>query len=100
MPAHLVLQVLGGLARRIPAAAHIAEHFAGQLAAVEAFGEHDVQRLVRDLGDRVPDRNLNCADADGALAMAAGFLVLHHDGENFFRREIAGVVKQRVRAAP
>ena len=28
--------------------------------------------------------------------MPAGFLVLHHDGETFFRREIAGVVEQRV----
>ena len=98
MAAHLVLQILRGLARRIPAAADIAEHFVGDLAAVVALGEHAVQRLVGDLGDRVPHRDLDGADADRALAVAAGFLVAHHRGENFFRREIvAGVVEQRLR---
>ena len=96
MAAHLVLQILGGLARRIPAAADIAEHFVGDLAAVEALGQHAVQRLVGDLGDGVPDRDLDGADADRALGMPAGLFVLHHDGEDFFRREIAGVIEQRV----
>ena len=51
-----------------------------------------------DLGHRVPHRDLDGADADRALAMAAGFLVLHHHGEDLFRREIiAGVVEQRLR---
>ena len=96
MAAHLVLQVLGGLARRVPAAADIAEHFVGALAAVEALGEQHMQRLVGDLGERVPDRDLDGADADRALGMPAGFLVLHHDGEAFVRRELAGVVEQAV----
>ena len=89
MAAHLVLQVLGGLAGRVPAAADIAEHFLGALAAVEALGQQHVQRLVGDLGERVPDRDLDGADADRALGMAARFLVLHHRGEAFLRRESA-----------
>jgi hypothetical protein len=57
-----------------------------------------MQRLFRDLGDRVPHRDLDGADADRALAVAAGFLVLHHDGEDFFRRKIvAAVVDERFR---
>ncbi len=100
MAAHLVLQVLRGLARRIPAAADIAKYLAGDLAAVEALGENDMQRLLRDLGERIPDRDLDGADADGALAVSAGFLVLHHDGEDFLGREIAGAIEQRNRAAP
>ena len=98
MAAHLVLQVLGGLARRIPAAADVAEHLVGDLAAVVALGQQAMQRLAGDLGDRVPDRDLDGADADRALAVAAGFLVLHHHGEDFLRIEIvAGLVEQRLR---
>ena len=94
MPPHLVLQVLGGLARRVPAAADIAEHLVRHLAAVVALGQHAMQRLACDLGDRVPDRDLDGADADRALAVAAGFLVPHHHGEDFFRIEIvAGLVR-------
>ena len=96
MAAHLVLQVLGGLARRVPAAADVAEHFLGALAAVEALGQQHVQRLVGDLGERVPDRDLDGADADRALRVAARLLVLHHGGEAFVRREQAGVVEQRL----
>jgi hypothetical protein len=44
MPAHLVLQVFDGLPGPVPAAADIAEHFVGQLAVVEAFGQQAVQR--------------------------------------------------------
>jgi hypothetical protein len=56
-----------------------------------------VQRLVGDLGDGVPHRHLDGADADRALGMPAGLLVLQHDGEDFLRREIvAGVIKQRI----
>ncbi len=98
MAAHLVLQVRDGFAGRIPAAADVAEHFVDRPAAVVALGEQPMQRLSGDLGDRVPDRDLDGADADRALAVAAGFFVLHHDGEDFFRREIvARVVEQRFR---
>ena len=98
MTAHLVDQVLRGLARRIPAGADITEHFVGDLAAVVALRKHHMQRLAGDLGHRVPHRDLDGADADRALAVAAGFLVLHHRGENLFRREIiAGLVEQHLR---
>jgi hypothetical protein len=94
--AHLVLQILGGLARCIPAAADVAEHLVGDLAAVEALGQHAVQRLLRDLGDGVPDCDLDGADADRAFGMPAGLLVLHHDGKDFIRCEVAGGIEQRV----
>ena len=57
-----------------------------------------MQRLAGDLRDRIPDRDFDGADADRALAVAAGFLPLHHGGEDFLRREVlAGVVEQRCR---
>jgi hypothetical protein len=57
-----------------------------------------VQRLVCDLGDRVPDRHLDGADRDRALAVAAGFLPLQHGGEHFGRIEVLLVlVEQRLR---
>ncbi len=96
MALHLVGQILGGFAGRIPAAADIAKNLVGDFAAVVALGKQPMQRLFRDLGDRVPDRDLDGADADRALAVAAGFFVLHHHGEDFFRRKIiAGLVEQR-----
>src|SRR5579862_9116525 len=97
MAPHLVLQVLDGLARRVPAATDIAEYLVGGLAAVEPLGEHDMQRLVRDLGERVPRRDLDGADADRTLTVPAGLLVLHHDGEDLVRREPAGLIQQPLR---
>jgi len=84
---------LRGLARCVPAAADIAEHLVRHLAAVVALGEHGVQRLFRDLGDRVPDRDFDRADADRAFAVAAGLFIAGHHREDFLRREIvAGLV--------
>jgi hypothetical protein len=97
VPAHLVLQILGGLAREIPAAANVAEHPVAHLAAAVALGQQPVQRLLSDLRHRVPDSNLDGADADRALAVAAGFLSLHHRGKEFGRIEIfSGVVEERL----
>src|SRR6476469_5480321 len=97
MPAHLVLQVLDCLARPIPAAAHVAEHLFRNIAAIEALGEHGVQRLIRNLGDRVPYCYLNGANSDRALGMSAGLFTPHHAIENFRGSEIAaGIVEQRV----
>ena len=87
MAAHLVLQLLAALAGLVPAAADIDEHLVRAFAAAVALGEHAVQRLVRDLGDGVPHRDLDRADADRALAVAAGFLVAHHRGEDFVRAQ-------------
>ena len=71
MATHLVLQIFYGLARRIPAAADVAEDLGGGLAAVVALGQHAVERFCRDLGNRIPDRDLDRADRDRALAVSA-----------------------------
>ena len=98
MAAHLVLHVLEGLAGRVPAAADVAEHLLRDLAAVVALRQHAVQRLALDLGDGVPQRDLDGADRDRALGVAAGFLALHHAGEHLRGIEVAAArVEQRVR---
>ncbi len=98
MAAHLVLQILDRLPRPVPAAADVAEHLVRNLAAVESLGEQHVQRLVGDLGNRIPDRDLDGADGDRALGMPAGFFPPHHAGENFRGIEIAAAcVQKRVR---
>ena len=98
MAAHLVLQVAHRLSREVPAAADIAEDFLGDLAAVVALGQHAMERLFGDLGDRVPDRDLDRADGDRALAVAAGFFLLHHGGEDPARIEIGlRLVEERAR---
>ena len=61
-------------------------------------GRVTVQRLTGDLRDRVPDRHLDRADRDRALAVAAGLFPLHHDGEDLPGIEIGlRLVEQRVR---
>jgi hypothetical protein len=90
--------MLCGLARRIPAAADITKHLVGGFAVVVALGQHPVQRLGGDLGGRIPDRDLDRADPNRALAVSAGFFVLHHNGENFLRSEIVtGFIDERTR---
>ena len=54
-----------------------------------------MQRLAGYLGDRVPDRDLDRADADGALAVSAGLFALHHRGQNLSRIEILLVFVQQ-----
>src|SRR5437660_11508157 len=98
MRAHLVLEVLDRLAGRIPAAADVTEHLVRRLAAVVALGEQAMQRLAGDLGDRIPHRDFDRADTYRAFAVPAGLLIAHHDGEDFFRREIiAGFAEKRAR---
>ena len=97
MALHLVAQFRDALARRVPAAADIDEAFVQHLAARD-FRQQHVQRLVVDLGDRVPHRHLDRADADRALRVPAGLFVAHHDGEDLVGGEIAaGIVEQRFR---
>ena len=101
MPAHLVLQVFHRLAGCIPAAADIAEHLGGDPAGVVAVSEHPMQRLSGNLGDRIPDGDLDGADGDRALAVAAGFFPLHHDGEDLAGIEILlRLVEQGARIGP
>src|SRR5580704_7643658 len=91
MAAHLVLQIRDAAARQVPAAAHIAEHVARRASAIVPLGQHTVQRLAGDLGDRVPERDLDGPDGDRALAVAAGFLPLHHAGDHLGGSKIAAV---------
>src|SRR5262249_57765001 len=92
MTAHLALQVLDCLSRRVPAATDIAEHLLRNTAAIKTPGEHGIKRLVRDLGECVPQRHFDGADGDRTLGMPAGFLSPHHAAENLRRIEItAGV---------
>ncbi len=68
------------------------------LAAAVAFGQHAMERLAGDLRDRVPHRDLDGADADRALGVAADLFALAHGGQNLRRVEIvAGLVEQRRR---
>src|SRR5262249_61706251 len=93
-----VLQIFHGLTWGIPAAADVAEDLGSGLAAVVALGQHAVERFRGDLGNRIPDRDLDRADRDRALAVTAGFFPLHHDGENISRIEILlCLVKERSR---
>jgi hypothetical protein len=97
MAAHLVLQVRHGLAGPVPAAADVAKHLGRDLAAVVALGEQAMELLAGDLRHRVPERDLDRADGDRALAVAAGFLALHHAGEDARRLEVlaAGIEQRR-----
>ena len=101
MAVHLVLQIFQRLPGGVPATADVAEDPVCHRAGVVALGQQAMQRLAGDLGHRVPDRDLDRADGDRALTVAAGFLPFHHDGENFFRIEILlRVVEQRSRICP
>src|SRR3954468_6202235 len=88
MPAHLVLQVLHRLAGRVPPSADIAEHLGGDPAVVVTLGEHPMQRLSGNLGDRIPDGDLDGADGDRTLAVSAGLFALHHDRQDLARIEV------------
>ena len=98
MAAHLVLQIPDGLARPVPAAADVAEDLLRDLAAAVALGKQLVQRLLRDLRHRIPHRDLDRADADRALGVAADLLALAHDGHDLLGIEIvARRIDQRLR---
>ena len=58
------MNIFYGLPRRIPAAADIAKHFARDLAAVVALGQQVMERFSGNLGDGVPDRDLDRPDPD------------------------------------
>jgi hypothetical protein len=81
--AHFILQILDRLPRPIPATAHVAEHLVWKFAAIESLGEQHAQRLVGNLGNGIPDRNLDGADRDGPFGMPSSFFPPHHAGENF-----------------
>ena len=95
MTAHLVLQILDRLPRPVPAAAHVAEHLVWNFAAVESLGEQHAQRLVGNLGNGIPDRDLDGADRDRSFGMPSGFFPPHHAGENFSGIEIVAACVQK-----
>ena len=75
--AHLGTQLLDALAGIVVATRRIDEDARVGLALV-ALGEQAEQRLAGDLCHGVPDRHVDRADRDRALAVSAGLLVLHH----------------------
>ena len=72
---HLVLQAFEALAGIVVAAGGVDEDLAGRPAIAVALGQQAEQRLALDLGDGVPDRHVDRAHGDRALAMAARLLV-------------------------
>ena len=101
MAAHLVLQVLDGLARRSTSRRRRNRTpCRAILPPLKRSASSDVQRLVRDLGDGVPDRNLDRADArPSAREWPPAFSRCIMHGENFFRRrDCRRCVEQRCRA--
>src|SRR5215212_336558 len=92
--AHLGPQRLVALARVVVAARGVDEDAGVRLAAVP-LGQQAEQRLALDLRDRVPDRHVDGADGDRALAVPAGLLVRHHGRPDLGRVDVvAGVVHQ------
>ena len=57
-----------------------------------ALGQQPEQRLACDLRHRVPDRHVDRADRDRALAVAAGLLVRHQRRPDPVRIEVVAVV--------
>src|SRR5262245_16910629 len=81
--AHFLLQVLDGLPGPVPAATDVTKHLVGNFAAIESLGEQHAQRLVGNLGNGIPDRNLDRADRDRPFGMPSGLFPPHHAGEDF-----------------
>ena len=101
MAAHLVLEIGDGLPRPIPAAADITKHLAGQAAAAVAVGEHPVQRHIGDLRRRVPHRDLDGADPDRTLGVAADLLAPDHGRGDAGGIDVAaGLIEERGRVGP
>src|SRR5262249_34611461 len=53
------------------------------------------QRLAGDLGDRIPDRHVDGADGNRALAVAARLLVHHQGGPALVRRQVLTVLVEQ-----
>ena len=92
--AHLVLQRRVVLARVVVAAGGVDEDLGVGLAAV-ALGQQAEQRLAGDLRRRVPDRHVDRADGDRALAVAARLLVRHHGGPDLVRIEVVAALVEK-----
>ena len=95
--AHLVLQIRQRLAGCVVAAGGVHEHRVIGLAVAVAVGQVAVERLAGDLGRQVEQRHVEHTDRDGALPVATGLLVVHHDRPRQRRVQVAGLVEQALR---
>ena len=75
---HLVLELGQVLAGIVVATGGIDPGGLVRAAAVVAIGEQAPERHALGLRDRVPERHVEDADRDRALAVPAGLLVAHH----------------------
>ena len=88
-PAQLVGEARHVVRRVVVAAARVDRDRArGRRRTPDPLGQEAMERQVRDLGRRVPDRHVEGPDRDAALAMAAGLLARHHDAPGAERVEI------------
>ena len=95
--AHLILECAEVLAGLVVAAGGVDPDPLVGLAAAVAIGQQPIERLLLDLGDRVPDRHVDRADRDRAFAVTARFLAGHHHGPDLVRIEIGPIVGQQSR---
>ena len=96
--AHLGTQLLDTLARDSSSRPPHRRRRAGSASRLCRSASRRNKRLAGDLGHRVPDRHVDGADRDRALAVAARLLVLHQRRPDAVRIEIvAGIVQQRLR---
>src|SRR3954453_6313131 len=94
----LVLQTFQAFLRIVVAAGRVDEDALVDGAAAVAFAEEPIERLLLDFRDRVPDRHVEHADRDRALAVPAWLLVLHQAGPGLVRVEVLPrLVEKRVR---
>src|SRR5205085_8951830 len=94
----LVLQPFQAPLLIVVAAGRVDEDALVDLPAAVALAEEAIEPLLLDLRDRVPDRHVEHADRDRALAVPARLLVLHQAGPGLVRVEILPrLVEKRVR---
>ena len=86
--AHLLLEGGEVLARVVVAARRVHPHRVVGDAAAVAIRQQPVERLARDLRDRVPDGHVDRADRDGALAVTPRLLVPHEGGPDAERVQV------------
>ncbi len=88
---HLVLQRAVVLVGIVIAAGGVDEDRLVVLALAITVCQQTIERNVLGLRHCVPDRHVEHADRDRALAVAAGLLVRHHRGPNLGRIEQAAI---------
>ena len=93
---HLVLQGLQILARIVVAPGGVDGYLLVALPAPVDIRQVAVERFFLDFGHHVPDRHVDDAHGDGAVAVPAGLFVLHHAVPDSGRVEVrARLVQER-----